>query len=134
MMMMITTFYVDKLADPARARRFVLRKLLVKCGIGRGKNMNKVRLLPGATTCSQSVPWLCAACSPFEYLLEHVVIGVDVVVIVSQRGDGATCVEDRRVVTVSERVADVRQAHLGEVLAERHREVAGPGDVATALF
>src|SRR5260221_12826890 len=134
MMMMITTFYVDKLADPARARRFVLRKLLVKCGIGRGKNMNKVRLLPGATTCSQSVPWLCAACSPFEYLLEHVVIAVDVVILLSQRGDGATGVEDCRVVAVAERITDVRKAHLCEVLCHRHCKLPGPGGVATALF
>ena len=107
-MMMITIFYVDKLADPARVRRFVLCKLLVKCRIGRGKNMNEVRLLPGGPTCSQSVPWLCAACSPFEYLLEHVVVAVDVMVLLSQRCDGATRMEDCRMVAVAERVADVR--------------------------
>jgi len=37
MMMMITIFYVDKLADPERVRRFVLCKLLVKRRIGVGK-------------------------------------------------------------------------------------------------
>src|SRR5258708_2585104 len=102
MMMMITIFYVGKLADPARVRRFVLCKLLVKRRIGRGKNMNEYQLLPGDATCSQSVPWLCAACSPFEYLLEHVVIAVDVVILLSQRGDGATRVEDRLLVGVSD--------------------------------
>src|SRR6266850_4812940 len=133
-MMMITIFYVDKLADPARVRGFVVRKLLVKCRIGRGKNMNKNRLLPGGATCSQFAPWLCAACSPFEYLLEYVVIAVDVVILLSQRGDGATGVEDCRVVAVAERVTDVRQAHLGEVLRQRHCKLPRPGDVATAFF
>jgi len=71
--------------------------------------MNEVRLLPGGPTCSQSVPWLCAACSPFEYLLEHVVIAVDVVILLSQRG--AWC--DRRgglsCGRGAERIADVRE-------------------------
>ena len=131
---MITIFYVDKFADPARVRRFVLCRLLVKRRIGRGKDMNKDRLLPGGATCSQSVPRLCAACSPFEYLLEHVVITVDVVILLSQRGDGATGVEDCRVVAVAERITDVRKAHLCEVLCQRHCKLPGPGDVATALF
>src|SRR5712671_4749926 len=134
MMMMIKIFYVDKLADPATVRCFVLCKLLVKCRIGRGKNMNEVRLLPRGPTCSQSVPLLCAAYSPFEYLLEHVVIAVDVVILLSQRGDGATGMEDCRVVAVAERIADVRKAHLCEVLRQCHCKLPGPGDVAAALF
>src|SRR3979490_1760914 len=123
-----------KPADPARVRRFVVRKLLVKCRIGRGKNMNKNRLLPGGATCSQSVPRLCAACSPFEYLLEYVVIAVDVVILLSQRADGGTEVGACRVIAFAERVTDVRQAHLGEVLRQRHCKLPGPGDVAIALF
>src|SRR5712692_9880522 len=115
-------------------RCFGVRRLLVKGRIERGKNMNKKPLPLGSDTCSQFAPWLFAAYSPLEYLLEYVVIAVDVVVLLSQRGDGATRVEDRRVVTVSERVADVRQAHLSEILRERHCKLAGPGDVATALF
>src|SRR5258708_6832230 len=134
MMMMITIFYVDKLADPARVRRFVLCKLLVKRRIGREINMNEDRLLSGGATCSQSVPWLRAACSPFEYLLEHVVIAVDVVILLSQRGNGATGVKDCRVVAVAERITDVRKTHLCEVLCQRHCKLPGPGDVATALF
>src|SRR5258705_12066351 len=96
--------------------------------------MNENRPLPGGAACSQSAPWLCAACSPFEYLLEDVVIAVDVVILLSQRGDGATGVEDCRVVAVAERIADVRKAHLREVLCQRHCKLSGPGVVATALF
>src|SRR5258708_29289419 len=40
-MMMITIFYVDKVADPVRVRRFVVCKRLVKGRIVRGENMNK---------------------------------------------------------------------------------------------
>src|SRR5258708_13849390 len=40
-MMMITIFYVDKVADPVRGRRFVVCKLLVKGRIVRGEKMNK---------------------------------------------------------------------------------------------
>src|SRR5712671_217459 len=96
--------------------------------------MNEDPLLPGDTTCSQSVPWLCAACSPFEYLLEHVVIAVDVVILLSQRGDRATGVEDCRVVAVAECVTDIRQAHLGEVLSQCQCKLARPSFVSTALF
>jgi len=96
--------------------------------------MNKNGLLLAGATCSQFVPWLHAACSSFEYLFEHVVIAVDVVILLSQRGDRATGVEDCRVVAVAERITDVREAHLGEVLRQRHCKLAGPGDVAAAFF
>src|SRR5437879_9100409 len=90
------------------ARGFGVCKLLVKSRIGRGKNMNKKPPLLHGAICSQFVPRLCAACSPFEYLLEHVVVAVDVVVLLSQGCDGATRMEDCRMVAVAERVADVR--------------------------
>src|SRR5258707_13871955 len=96
--------------------------------------MNEDRLLPGGATCSQSVPWLCAACSPFEYLLEHVGIAVDVVILLSQRGDGATGVEDCRVVADSVRSTEVEKAHLCEVLSQRHCKLPGLDYVVASLF
>jgi hypothetical protein len=106
--MMITVFYVNNSAQPLEERRFVVRKLLVKGRIDCGIDMNKKPPPLGGAICSQFVPRLCAACSPFEYLLEYVVIAVNVVVLLSQRCDSATRVEDGCVVAVAERIADIR--------------------------
>src|SRR5439155_22362135 len=96
--------------------------------------MNKKPPALGGAIRSQFVPSLYADCSPFKNLIEYVVCAVDVVVLVSQRRDGAARVEDGCMVAVAECISDIRQAHLGEVLREGHCELSGPGDVSTALF
>ena len=107
-MTMITAFLVDNSAQPLEERRFGVRKLLVKCKVGCGENMSKKTLPSGCALYPQFVSRLSAACSPLEYLLEYVVIAVDVVVLLSQRRDGATRVEDGCMVAVAERIADIR--------------------------
>ena len=131
---MITIFLVDNSGWLREERRFGVHILLVKCRIGCDKNMNKKPESSGGAIYPQFVSGLCAACSPFEYLLEYVVIAVDVVVLLSQHRDGATRVKDGCMVAVAECISDIRQAHLGEVLREGHCELSGPGDVSTALF
>src|SRR5256885_6668785 len=133
-MMMITIFLVDNSGWLREERRFGVHILLVKCRIGCDKNMNKKPQSPGGAIYPQFVPGLCAACSPFEYLLEYVVVTVDVVVLLSQRRDSAARVENGRVVAVAKCIANIRQAHLGEVLRECHCKLARPGDVSTAFF
>src|SRR2546430_7657057 len=133
-MMMIAIFLVDNSVRLLEERRPRVRKLLVKCRLGCGKKMSKKTRSPGGAIYPQFVSWLRAACSPFEYLLEHVVIAVDVVVFLSQRRDSAARMEDGGMVAVAECIADIRQAHLSEVLRESHCELTGPGDVSTTLF
>src|SRR5438552_17743070 len=55
-------------------------------------------------------------------------IAINVVVLLSQRGDGATRMENGGMVAVAECIANIRQAHLGEVLRERHCELTRPSD------
>ena len=107
MMMMITIFLVDKSARLLEEASFEVGNLLVKCRIGCDKNMSKKLRSRDDAIYSQFALRLRAACSPFEHLLEYVVIAVDVVVLLSQRRDGATRMENGGMVAVAERVADV---------------------------
>src|SRR5512134_2377213 len=69
-----------------------------------------------------------------EGLLEHVEVAVEVGVLGAQRGDRPARVQHRGVVAIAERVADLRQAHLGELFGERHRHLARPRDIAVAFL
>src|SRR6267378_7331005 len=96
--------------------------------------MSKKPRSPDEAIYPQFVSGLRAACSPLEYLLEYVVVAVNIVVLLSQRRDSATRMQNGRMVAVAEGIANIRQAHLGEVLRERHCELAGPSDVSAAFF
>src|SRR5207245_4782345 len=123
-MMMIAIFLVDNSVRLLEERRPRVRKLLVKCRLGCGKKMSKKTRSPGGAIYPQFVSVLCAACSPFEYLLEHVVIAVDVVILLSQCRNGATRMEKGRVVPVAERIANMRLTHAGDVIRWRHWHMA----------
>src|SRR4029077_7133427 len=92
----------------------------------------------GRSTCyPQTLRRSCTACSSglaLQYLLEHHIVAIEPVIGLAQAGDGSTGMQHRGVVAVAECLADLGQAHLCEVLGERHGHLPRPGNVAAAPF
>src|SRR6185369_1105059 len=96
--------------------------------------VDRISPFPRQPSYPQLVRFSRTASSSFEYLLENKVVAVEPGVLLAQAGDRAAGVQDRGVVAVAEGLADLRQAHLGEVLRERHGNLPWPRHVAVALF
>src|SRR4029078_209681 len=72
--------------------------------------------------------------SSLQYLLKQVIVSVQGLVLFAQSSDRSARVQYRGVVAVAESFADFRQAELGEVPRECHRDLARACDVARALL
>src|SRR5690242_12458978 len=134
MMMMTSAFAGD---NPVRASaRAASRqeKAVGKVSVRQWRSGDKAEPSLRNGAYPQSLPQLYPAWSPFEYLLEHMVVAIDVVVFFPERRDGAACVKDGGVIPVAEGLADIGQAHLREVLGQRHGELTGPSDVTAAFL
>src|SRR5260221_4797246 len=82
------------------------------------------------STASSCVP----ALSSKEYLLELGVVAGELLVALAKLCRLAAGVQDRRVVAPAERLADLRQALLRELLGKRHRDLAQAGHGTETLL
>src|SRR5258706_7440404 len=95
--------------------------------------MSKKPRSPGDAIYPQFVSGLRAACSPLEYLFEYVVVAVNIVVLLSQRRDSATRMQNGRIVAAAVSITNIPQAHLGEGPCQCPRADALSSDASTEL-
>ena len=89
-------------------RHLDVGNLWVRSGLARVPNLDKKPVPHYSGALSQFVHKFPSAYSSFEYLLQYVIVAVDVMVLLAERRDGPARVQNRRMVAVAERVTDVR--------------------------
>jgi hypothetical protein len=84
MMMMTATFHVDNSSGSSTDADIAAMKLVGNCALGGGEKRNNIAAPAGGCPYSQFVHGFCPGLSPFQDLLEHMVVAVDVVIFFSQ--------------------------------------------------